>query len=159
MVLSNFQSSTRLHFLDRIMMAKATDIFTEAGWTDSVEIAAAPNRAAFLFNIAQRSDRQRRIDYVGCWQVTHEEHWSPIGHVLAQRVLTALCYWSWWPSIYKLSFTPSVFLTFLPAPLPLLHLLFKLLILISSSHTCKNRPRISFAASYFQPPFPYLGSI
>ncbi len=54
-----------------------------------VESQAPSNRTAFLFNIARRSDRQRRIDCVCCWQVSHEEDWSSIGQVLAERVLTA----------------------------------------------------------------------
>lgn len=61
-------------------------VHREAGWSEVAESLSAPHRAAFLFNVG-------RIDRVCCWQVIHEEDWSPIGHILARQVLTALCYW------------------------------------------------------------------
>lgn len=52
-------------------------------WKDVVKTWAASNRAAFLFNIAGRSDRERGIDYVCCWQVPPWGeliiNWSRIG--------------------------------------------------------------------------------
>lgn len=75
----------------------------EAGLAEAFQAPTAPNGAAFLFNIAQRSDGQKRIDYVSCWQVTREEHWSPIFLVLAEQELTAFCHWCWWLSMYKLA--------------------------------------------------------
>lgn len=84
---------------------------------------------------ATDSEGESRIDYPRSW---HD--WNPCGHILAERVSTARCFWCWWLSMCcTSSFTSSALFALKSSGLPFLYAFLTPRLCLPSWLTCRTR--------------------